>query len=94
MNIDDEIINKVCKAARLSLLDSEKEEIKGQLQDVLKAFSEIEKCDTFDLAPSIHPFPINDSLREDLVKASLSQEDALKNSKHTKDGFFMGPKAI
>ena len=33
-------------------------------------------------------------LREDVVKESLSQEDALKNSKHRTDIYFKGPKAI
>jgi aspartyl-tRNA(Asn)/glutamyl-tRNA(Gln) amidotransferase subunit C len=94
MQIDEKLIKHVASVARLNLTETEIKEFIPQLKEILAAFSEIEKVDTKDTEPSFHPVELKNALREDIVKESISQEDALKNTVHKKDGYFKGPKVI
>jgi aspartyl-tRNA(Asn)/glutamyl-tRNA(Gln) amidotransferase subunit C len=94
MEINHELIKRISTVARIDLTDYEIEKYTTQLKDVFEYFKEIDSVDTQGLEPSFQPIKMRDSLREDIVKESISQESALKNSKHTKDGFFLGPKSV
>lgn len=94
MQIDKELISKVAEVARLKLTDAEAEEFTPQLKEILENFNELDSVDTEGLEPSYQPVKIRNALREDVVKESISQADALKNATHKKDGYFMGPKAV
>ncbi len=92
--ITKELLLHVAETARLNLTDDEISEFLPQLKDVIKAFSKLSELDTETISPSFQPVEIRNVLREDLPEESLSQEDALKNAKYTKDGYFKGPKII
>lgn len=94
MNIDKELIKKIAENARLNLTEAEIKEFLPQLKEVLKNFEIIQNAPTKNIKPSFQPLEIKNVTREDETKPCLSQEDALKNSKHKQDGYFRGPKAI
>jgi len=94
MKINKELILKVAKNARLNLTESEIREFEKDFENILNTFSEISKVDTKNVKESFHPMEIKNHSREDKVENSISQEDALKNSKHRTDIYFKGPKAI
>ena len=94
MKVDKELINKVAGLARLKLTDKEAKEFAKELKEVLDNFSHIDKCDTKDLKPSFQPVELKNHLREDKVEECLTQDKALENSEHKKDGYFKGPKAV
>ena len=94
MKVDKELIKHVAELARLRLSEKEAETFAAELKEVLNNFSKIDECKTDDVEPSFQPVLIKNHLREDKIVKSLSQEDALKNAKDTKDGYFKGPKAI
>ncbi|MCX6711507.1 MAG: Asp-tRNA(Asn)/Glu-tRNA(Gln) amidotransferase subunit GatC [Candidatus Woesearchaeota archaeon] len=94
MNIDKDLIKKVAKNAHLNLTESEIKEFLTQLKEILNNFSIINDINTNDIKPSFQPIEIKNIYREDKVEKSLTQEEALANTKHKKDGFFKGPKAI
>lgn len=94
MDIDKKLIEQVASVARLNLDEKEKEQFVKDFKEILDAFSKISECDTKDVKPSIQPVKIKSLLREDVVEESFSQDDALKNSKQNKDGYFRGPKAV
>ena len=94
MNVDKELIKRVAENARLNLTDSEINEFLPQLKEVLENFELIQKAQTKNLKPSFQPLEIKNITREDKVEECLSQEDALKNTKHKQNGYFKGPKAI
>ncbi len=94
MGIDKELIKHVAEVARLDLTEKEIEEFLPQLKEILAAFSQIQEIDTENTKPSFHPVVLKDSMREDIPKASLSNEDTLKNTQHKKDGYFKGPKVV
>ena len=94
MEINKELILKVAKNARLNLTEKEIEEFLPQFQEILKNFEEISKVNTDNIKPSFHPIEIKNALRQDKEKECIPQEEILKNSKHKKDGYFLGPKAL
>lgn len=93
MEIDDALIQDVAKVARLSLTKEEIQTFKPQLKEILDFFSKIADAKV-DEDPSFLPVDLKNVLREDNPAACLSQEDALKNTTHKKDGYFKGPKAV
>ncbi|MBS3157332.1 Asp-tRNA(Asn)/Glu-tRNA(Gln) amidotransferase subunit GatC [Candidatus Woesearchaeota archaeon] len=94
MKVDKELIKRVAENSRLNLTEYEINEFLPQLKEVLENFELIQKAPTKDLEPSFQPLEIKNITREDKIEKTLSQEDALKNTKHKQNGYFKGPKAI
>lgn len=94
MKVDEELIKRIATTARLDLTNKEIKTFTPQVAEVLAAFEKLSEVDTDGVEPAFHPLDIKDALREDTPHQCLSQSDALKNSPHTKDGYFKGPKAI
>lgn len=94
MKIDKKLIEHVADVARLKLTEKEINEFIPQLKEVMGAFSKLQEVNTKGVNPSFQPVEIKNVFREDVVTDSLSQEDALLNTEHKKDGYFKGPKAV
>ena len=93
MKVDKELIENVARVARLKLTDSEVKKFMPQLKEILDSFSKLDEVKT-DAVPSFQPVELKNVMRSDEPGTCLSQETALKNSEHKKDGFFKGPKAV
>lgn len=94
MKIDKELILKVAKNARINLSAKEVNEFVPQFKDILSYFSVLNQVDVKNTKPSFQPIAVKNVFREDEVGKCLSQDEALSNTKHKKDGFFKGPKAF
>jgi len=94
MKVDEALIKRVAENARLSLSEEEIKEFMPQLKEILENFSKLDEADTRDAKPSFQPVEIKNAVREDKTGKCLSQEDALKNAVHKKDGYFKGPRAV
>ncbi len=94
MKVDKELIKNVAELARLKLSEEEKKRFLKDLKEILDAFSKIDEVDTKEIEGTFHSVEMKDRLRDDLVEDSLSQEEALENTEHKKDGYFKGPRAI
>ncbi|MFC1753930.1 Asp-tRNA(Asn)/Glu-tRNA(Gln) amidotransferase subunit GatC [Thermoproteota archaeon] len=94
MNIDKDFIKKVASNARLDLSDDEVKLFIPQFKEILEKFSKLDEVDVSGTKLSVQPIDLEPALREDEPEPCLSQEDALKNAQHKKDGYFKGPKAI
>lgn len=94
MRIDKEVVEHVADLARLNLSEEEVKEFLPQLREVLESFSKIDEVDVKDAKPSFQPIELKNAMREDEATKCLSQEEALRNSPNTKDGYFKGPRAI
>jgi len=94
MKVDKELIEAVAKNARLILTEKEKDMFVHDFQDILDTFAILDACDVKNEKPVIHAIELKDHTREDIIESSLSQKDALKNAKHTQDGYFLGPKTL
>ncbi len=81
-------ISRVAKLANLPLSDQEKEKLQKEIEETLTYVENLNEVDTKDVEPTSQVTGLENILREDEIKPSLSQEDALKNSKSTYNGFF------
>jgi aspartyl-tRNA(Asn)/glutamyl-tRNA(Gln) amidotransferase subunit C len=94
MEVNRELVLKVAENARLNLTEEEIQHFIPQLREILDNFSKLDEIDVKDVKPSFQPIEIKNNIREDKIGKCLSQEDALKNTIHKKDGYFKGPRAI
>ncbi len=94
INVDKEFVKHVAEVARLKLTDKEVEKFVPQMKEIIDTFSKLQEVDVEGVEPSFQPIAIDENLREDKIEKSLSQEEALRNSKANKEGYFLGPKAI
>ncbi|MFH1126932.1 MAG: Asp-tRNA(Asn)/Glu-tRNA(Gln) amidotransferase subunit GatC [archaeon] len=91
---EKDTIDDVIRAAKINLTESEKKQYTKDLKNILDAFSTLDEVDVEGIEPAFQPIKIKDRARKDIVEPSLSQKDALKNTKNKKDGYFVGPKAM
>lgn len=94
MEVNRELILRVAKNARLNLTEEEVKEFVPQFKEILNSFKELDKVKTDNVKPSFHPIEIKNSVREDVTKECVPQKEILKNAKHKKDSYFLGPKAL
>ncbi len=94
MEISKDLILRVAKNSKLKLSEEEINEFMPQFKEILNAFIEISKVRTDNTKPSFHPVDLRNSVREDIIKECVNTEELLKNAKHKKGKYFLGPKAI
>ena len=94
MSIDKETIKQVAHLARIELQPNELEKLSGQLHDILGFIDKISNLDIENVIPASHILPINNVLREDKPRISLTPERALENAPSIKGKFFSVPKII
>ncbi|TFG01749.1 MAG: Asp-tRNA(Asn)/Glu-tRNA(Gln) amidotransferase subunit GatC [Promethearchaeota archaeon] len=90
-----ETIDYLSKLALLDLTEEEKEKLSKQLRDIISYFKKLNDLDTSDVKPTTHAIEgLKNVFREDIPWKSLSNEDALKNAEHKKDGYFKAPRIL
>jgi len=90
-----ETIEHISKLALLDLSDEEKEQFSKQVGDILNYFKKLDDLDTSNVEPTIHPIDgLKNVFREDIPWKSLTNEEALKNAEHKKDGYFKAPRIL
>lgn len=94
IKVDRELIKHVADVARLNLTEEEIKTFLPQMKEILKAFSELDEVDVSNTPPSFQPVAIKNVMRKDEPGDCLTQEEALSNTEHKKDGFFKGPRAV
>ena len=58
-------------------------------------FKKLDDLDTSNIEPTTHPIEgLKNVFREDIPWKSLTNEEALQNAEHKKDGFFKAPRIL
>ena len=94
MEVNDAMIDKLANLARLKFDDTEKVQIKSDLQNMIGMIEKMNELDTTDVAPLLHITDNVNVLREDIVKGSITNEEALQNAANKNAPFFIVPKVI
>ena len=94
MTIDRAAVDHIARLARLDLSEAERERMRVELDQILGHAERIQALDLDEVPPTSHSIPLSNVLREDEVRPSLPQEEALKNSPATEDGRFKVPRII
>ena len=83
-------ISRVAMLASLTIPTDEKDSLDKQLEATLEHVNRLKKIDT-KAEETNQVNNLENIWREDVVKPSLSQEEALMNAKNTYNGFFVVP---
>ena len=94
MQVDDALIEKLAELSMLRFDETEKEEIKADLQKMIGFIDKLQELDTTGVEPLMHMSEEVNVLRDDIIGPMLTQEEALLNAPHHDDRYFKVPKVI
>ena len=95
MQIDNTLLAKLEKLSHLRIDDSKKEEVMGQLTDILGYIDNLNELDTESLSASFSTLEGGTPLREDKPReANEVAKDILSHAPQAKDDFFIVPAII
>jgi len=94
MNITKEEVEKVAKLARLDITPAEKDAFAKQLSQILTHVEKLKQYDTAGVEPTSTVLGQVNVFREDVVRPSLSADQALANAPEREADGFGVPKII
>ncbi|MBX3288701.1 MAG: Asp-tRNA(Asn)/Glu-tRNA(Gln) amidotransferase subunit GatC [Acidobacteria bacterium] len=91
-------VRKIAKLAHLDITDAEVEMYTPQLSQIVGYVEQLNEIDTSDIEPMLGGLTAEgektDSIRDDVVLASLGQETALSEAPSAVSGHFQVPKVL
>jgi aspartyl-tRNA(Asn)/glutamyl-tRNA(Gln) amidotransferase subunit C len=81
----------VAYLARLALTDDELDQFTGQLAAILDHAADVEALDVAGLEPMVHPYPLRNVLRDDVVDAVVDRDEVLAAAPSVENGQFQVP---
>ena len=94
MEVNDAMVEKLAHLSRLRFTDTEKVEIRNDLQRMIGFVEKLNELDLDGVEPQLFMSDEVNVLREDEIKGSISREEALKNAPLHDEQFFKVPKVI
>lgn len=94
MSITVKDVQHVAKLARLQLSPEEEATFTEQMNAILQYAEKLNELDTANVKPTTHVLQVSNVMREDVVKESLTQEEALLNAPEDEDGHFKVPAVL
>ncbi|AIQ54857.1 MULTISPECIES: Asp-tRNA(Asn)/Glu-tRNA(Gln) amidotransferase subunit GatC [Paenibacillus] len=94
MSITVKDVQHVAKLARLQLSPEEEAVFTEQMNAILQYAEKLNELDTENVKPTTHVLQVSNVMREDVVKESLSQDEALLNAPEDEDGHFKVPAVL
>ncbi len=94
MEINDELINHLAHLSRLEFEGEEKNAIQSDLNRIVDFIDQLSEVNTEGVEPLIFMTNSYNVLREDAVKETVNQSDALKNAAHHDSDYFKIPKVL
>lgn len=87
-DLSKEEVEHIAKLANLSLSEEEKDKFASQLTEILNYVEKISSVNTNNERPLFNVLGLKNIFRDDEVRPSLLQEEALKNSRDIYKGYF------
>lgn len=94
MKITAEEVIHVARLARLSLTPEEVDSTTEQLGRILTYVAKLNELNTDGVAPATHAMAVVNAFRNDVVRPSLPQQEALASGPYTNGEAFVVPKVI
>ncbi|HXB39396.1 MAG TPA: Asp-tRNA(Asn)/Glu-tRNA(Gln) amidotransferase subunit GatC [Bacteroidia bacterium] len=94
MKIDHKTVDEVAHLARLEFEASAKDEIANDMNRMLSFVEKLNELDTKGVEPLIYMTDESNVLREDVVKETISQKEALLNAPKKDSDYFKVAKVI
>ena len=94
MTVDQALISKLEKLARLQLSEDERNKLQTDLNNILAMVAKLEELDTQQIEPLSYISEEVNVLRDDQVDQQLDRDIALANAPDRKGPYFKVPKVI
>ncbi len=94
MNVDEALVRKVARLARIKVSDADVASLKGELAAILQWVEQLGEVDTDGVAPMISVEAMTMKKREDVVDDGGYPEKIVKNAPMSEDHYFMVPKVV
>ncbi len=84
----------LAKLARISMNDSELDHLAEEMDLILGAVARVQEVAGRDVPPTSHPIPVKNVVREDLVRPSLTPQEALSGAPAQSEDRFKVPQIL
>jgi aspartyl-tRNA(Asn)/glutamyl-tRNA(Gln) amidotransferase subunit C len=89
--LNEQMVQRVARLARLKLSPSEVARFSGQLQQVLHYVEQLNEVNCDGIEPMAHPIEVTNVFRADEPRESLPRTAALANAPKTDSKYFLVP---
>ena len=87
-------VRHLADLARIELDDAELDHLAPQLSVILESIASIAEVAAADIPPTSHAIPLTNVYREDVVRPSLTAEQALSGAPASEQGRFSVPRIL
>lgn len=94
MKIDNELVDRLSELSKLEFDEQAKEGLKKDLQKILNLVEKLGEIDVEGVEPLIYMTDEKNVLRKDVVKDTVTKEEALLNAPQRDSDYFKVPKVI
>jgi aspartyl-tRNA(Asn)/glutamyl-tRNA(Gln) amidotransferase subunit C len=94
MAVSIEEVKHIAQLAKLKFTDEELQDFTHSFNDILQYMEMLNRVDTVNVPPLSHPVEMTNVFRDDVLKQSVTTEEALKNAPDSDEEFFKVPKVI
>lgn len=94
MSVTTKDVEKIAELAKLKFDGNELEHLTEEMNRILSYVEKLNELNTENVEPLSHPNEVSNVFRDDVLKPSISTEEALKNAPDKNDNFFKVPKVI
>ena len=94
MEVNDILVENLCKLACLEFDEAGKQEIKKDLQKMIGFVEKLNELDLQNVEPLLYMGGETDVMREDIPEAALDRQQALKNAPLADQQYFKVPQVV
>lgn len=92
--ISREDVVHLANLARIDLSDAELDQMAVELPVILESIAKVQAVASDDIVAMSHPLPVNNVFRADVVRPSLTVEEALSGAPATEQDRFLVPRIL
>jgi len=94
MSISKQDVKYIAALARIDVPEAQLDAMTKSLSDVVQYVETLQKLDVSNVKPTSHAVPVGNVWRQDQVKTSLTNQEALAIAVEAKEGSFKVPLVI
>ena len=87
-DITPDVVSHLAHLSRIALTDDEIARLTGELEQIVESVAKVTAVATPDVPATSHPIPLGTVTREDVVGATLTNEQALSGAPDSEAGQF------
>ena len=94
MSIDQTIVRRIARLARIRVEDSDLPRLEGELNSILQWIEMLNEVDTTDVEPMTSVVKMSMKMRDDVVTEGADPAAVTGNAPRVEDDFYIVPKVV